>query len=537
LHTFSVTAAGYLEEMKTLTPTQDSHTLNFGLEVDPATCSAPGYLDPGCQPQPGGLLVGNIYDRNTSTPVNDASISSDEQLSDTATSRATPEDPQLDDGYYTLFSTLTGEQRFTASKANYGNVTRAVTIVEGGVAVQDFELPAGKLAADPGGLEITLSTIRKDSYTIVLKNNGTLPATFNLTEVNAPAPAPNPAGPFAAPTRHVSPKRLHDLNASAVYDYLPPPAAALPGGESIQSWSSGLAGLWGIGVDARAGDLWLSSTAAGGGEDRTYRFQTGGGQAGEPFDLPLQGAVFLADLAYVPGTGRFWQMQVGGSNCIIEMDPAGPAFTGWRICPAFDLPQRGLAYNPLDGTFFSGSWTNGILYHFDASGTILDSAATNLNISGLAFHPTSRRLFALSNAGQGYDVYILDVENGYQVLGGFDIAGMEAYQQAGLEIDCAGHLWAANQATGQVFEVDSAEGPACAWSDIPWLEVSPVSGTILPGGQQTLSLSIEASLSRALSAATDAHLLIQNDTPYGPATFPVKISHLYEFLFPLVFKK
>src|SRR5262245_29175706 len=46
---------------------------NWTLSVNPTTCDAPGY-DASCQPGPGGLVVGNVLDANTSLGLNGATV-------------------------------------------------------------------------------------------------------------------------------------------------------------------------------------------------------------------------------------------------------------------------------------------------------------------------------------------------------------------------------------------------------------------------------------------------------------------------------
>ncbi len=79
-------------------------------QVDNAYIGAP----PTCETIPGGMLVGNVYDQNTGEALNEALVASD-GAGDSAMTGPTPDDPNLDDGFYMLFSTLTGMQSFTAS--------------------------------------------------------------------------------------------------------------------------------------------------------------------------------------------------------------------------------------------------------------------------------------------------------------------------------------------------------------------------------------------------------------------------------------
>jgi uncharacterized repeat protein (TIGR01451 family) len=229
-------------------------------------------------------------------------------------------------------------------------------------------------------------------------------------------------------------------------------------------------------------------------------------------------------MTYNPLTGMLWQVNVGGDNCIYEMDPLAKVPTGNKICPAFPTSERGLAYYPLSDTFYSGSWNDWVIYHFDAAGTMLDSVDVGLDISGLAFNPVTGSLFVMTNSASApglYDVYVLDVNNNYNVVGGFNIDGLGDYEQAGLEIDCDGTLWAVNQITQDVVAATSGESGVCAWGDIPWLTEAPESGTVAAGGSQDVTLTFDAT---GMAAGTyEAHLRVTEDTPYEAPVVPVTL--------------
>lgn len=523
-HTFVIHAIspGYTPNNSLVTPLPVEMTQNFTLSVDATACAAPGYaLSVSCDPVAGGLLVGNVYDLNTSAAVNDASVSRDGAPAETTLSFGTPEDPAVDDGLYILFSSQTGGQDFSATKANYGIHTQNVGMVPEAVSVRDFDLPAGRLVTAPTGLNESLGASEVITRVVIISNTGSLEATFNLSEVNAAETELLPTGPFADSTRHTSPKRLADLTGAAVYDYVPPQTNLLAGGGVLRSWNSGLASPWGVGLDPQTGAIWLSNPAVGGGDDLLHRFLADGAVTGQTIDTAATGAYFSADMAYNPFSRTFWLVNVSGGNCIVEFDPALSALTTRRICPPFDQSQRGLAYNPLNNSYYSGTWTNGILYHFDEKGVILDSANLNLNIAGLAFNPDTRHLFVLSSAAVGYDVYVLDTENSYAILGGFDIPGLGDFEQGGLAISCSGSLWTVNQATAMVLEVSSGESTACAYADVPWLTVAPVTGTLAIDGSQSLIFTIDAGL--APSGISNGRVVISNNTPYGSLNIPVDI--------------
>ncbi len=183
------------------------------------------------------------------------------------------------------------------------------------------------------------------------------------------------------------------------------------------------------------------------------------------------------------------------------MNPSSGA-TGNKICgsPWTGNSQRGLAYDIVNNGFFIGGWNEGIVYHIDSSGNVIDSANVGLPISGLAYSPQNGHLLVMSNQTGNPDVTVLDANNNYAVLGTFYIGGsspvMTPFGQAGMEFDCAGNLWVIDQNTQTIYMVDSGENVACS-VDIPWLSENPTEGTLAAGTEDLRARSRSLSISRA----------------------------------------
>jgi hypothetical protein len=470
--------------------------------------------------RPGGLVVSNVYDANTAAALNDATVTQTATAA-TATTFTTPDDPAVDDGLYLIFSPA-GAQPFSATKGGgYGVATASVAVPDGGAIRQDFHLPAGRPAAAPAGLEVTL-VHGQTARNVTLNNSGGLAALVSLHEVNTP-PAMLTPGPFAPQVRHLGPKKFNVFTLQDVAYYIEPPQVPeLPAGAVLGNFPAGLPGAWGIGFNLAADDMWIGNIAAGGGDDLDYRFLTDGTNTGDTIDTGPWAASWAADMTYHSATGKLWQVNVGGDNCIYELDPVARAATGNKICPAFGTSERGLAYDPLGDSFFAGSWNDSIIKRFDPDGTIVQSVNVGLAISGLAYNPATDHLFVAANDDAGYDVYVLDVNANYAVLGGFNIAGMGNFQQAGLEIDCDGHLWAVNQSTDEVYEVDSGEAGVCDWADIPWLTLDPTGGTVPAAGSLSVTFALDAT--GVATGTHRAYVRADNDTPYGVLIIPVTLN-------------
>ena len=515
---------------------------DFDLEVD-ASCTAPGYSGPPpCVAGAGGLVVGSVLDANTQLGLNGAAVG-------TATTFATPEDPAQPDGLYILFSP-SGTQSFTASLERYTPQTQSVNVVVHDAVRLDFQLAAGRLDAapvplsarvDPGGIAVR---------TLSLTDTGGADAAFHLLEL---AIAPAPTGvrrTFADPARRraaiarVPEDRLDARDASGL---APLPGAprigatargatnvgvALAGGNVLHSYPTGLNGGWGIAFDTDAGDFWVSNAASLGGDDHEYRYLTDGTPAGSSIDDTSWVADFAADGAFNARTGMLWRVNVGGDNCLYELDPILRAPTGRKICgdPWTAVSQRGLAYDAATDTYYVGGTTEGVIYHVDGTGTVLDSTYVAVPIAGLAFNGTTGHVLALTNHGPPpvslFDVYVFDAHDGLSVVGAFNILengqppfGFSHNGGAGMEIDCNGHLWVIDQLGQQIYEVESGESQVCAFNQIPWLAENPDEGTVSTSVTQPVACTFD---STGLSAGLRlGQLKVVTDTPYPVTSVPV----------------
>ncbi len=473
---------------------------------------------PLCSTLPGGLVGGYVKDANTTTALNGASVNSS---LGSAVSAATPADAALGDGFYLVFAS-TGTQNLTASMAGgYQPVTAGVAVTTNGAVQHDFNLPAGLLAFSPASVNKTMDASLTVTETVNLNNTGGIAASFSLSVASGLPAIPVVTGPFADATRRVSPKQLDALTALSVRDYTPPEAADWVGGGVLRTWQPRLYTPWGIGL-TRDGQVWVSSAAAGGGDDLDHQYDTSGLAAGVTADTTEWATSFAADMAFDLVGGHLWQVDVGGEGCIFEMDPATATFTGVKVCPEFPHGVRGLAFDALNRTFYGGSWVDGIIYHFDLQGRLLDSVRTGINLSGMAVNPMTGHLFVLSNAATGKDVYVLDARNGYTVLGGFDIEGMVDFGQAGLEFSADGHLWAVDQLGSRVFEVSSGESDIFAFADVSWLNLEPVSGTVAAGGTQAIGVTFNTA--GMLAGVYQAHVQVGESTPYITAPLVITLT-------------
>lgn len=138
-----------------------------------------------CDPGHGGLVEGIVRDDNTGSPINGAKVASKANPSSSGVSMATPDDANLPDGFYWLFSSHTGGTVFTASDGKYKSVSATVDVQTDYVTQKNWVLRAGHLTASPSGLSVTETLGLSKSATVRFTNDGTLPVHVTLGEQNA----------------------------------------------------------------------------------------------------------------------------------------------------------------------------------------------------------------------------------------------------------------------------------------------------------------------------------------------------------------
>ena len=117
----------------------------------------------------------------------------------------------------------------------------------------------------------------------------------------------------------------------------------------MNAYPTQLDAAWGVAFDTDNSDFWVSNAGSLGGDDLEYRYLTDGTQTGDTIDDSSWVEEFAADGAFNARTGMLWRVNVGGDNCLYELDPFVRAPTGNKICvlPWAGVSQRGLAYDVL----------------------------------------------------------------------------------------------------------------------------------------------------------------------------------------------
>lgn len=474
----------------------------------------------------GGLIHGYVTDENTGEPILGAMVSLDSGQSTMTV--ATPADDNLGDGFYMVYAPLVGSapgvRTITVEKPLYGDVVRQTVPTPNGQQQQNFALPAGMLNTATTELRMRVPLGGSGQQTLTLSNSGNLDANVTLLEINGAATA-NPEGPI---DNIVLPfdvnTKLGELasmarDANGIQVPVAPNAPVIRNaGEFESEFATGLALPWGAGFDLENPGMWVGNPGIGGGDNLNHHYMTNGTPSGSTVDVSPASGDWHADMAYNARTKTFWQVSVGGNNCIFEWDPVSLAVTGNTICPAFGTSMRGLAHDALRDRYYAGSWNGTQIVEFTPTGQILRQRNVGLGISGLAVNPSTNHVFAqVNNATQL--VYVLDAGQPlFPLVGAFqlsDSTGANAYasfEGAGLEMDCAGNLWSVNQTTGKVHVNQSGETGPCV-TQVTWLTEDPSNGVVPAQGTWDSTIGFD---STGLSAGCrEAQLLVINDTPYG----------------------
>jgi hypothetical protein len=132
-----------------------------------------------CLPSAGGLIVGNVYEDGSLNPLVGAQVENDQ--GDTAMALATPDDPGVDDAFYTLFS-LTGQHVFTATMEGYLADVETFDVVQGTTEQLDFFLTAESFAVSlSADMEATGMVGSVVTYTVAITNEGNIADTYGLS--------------------------------------------------------------------------------------------------------------------------------------------------------------------------------------------------------------------------------------------------------------------------------------------------------------------------------------------------------------------
>ncbi|MGW3661108.1 carboxypeptidase regulatory-like domain-containing protein [Streptomyces sp. NPDC005151] len=532
--------------------------------------------DRTCDPAPGGLVVGRVTDKNTGAGLNGASVTSADKPAEKTTSAATPNDPNLGDGFYWMFSSLTGEHKFSATVGNYYSAQDITVNVAPNQATDGtLALPAPRIAVSPAQLSKTVDWQGQGSSTLTLKNTGTAPVTAKIDElpgVHQPAAAQQgaplqevkghysplrfrpgtttqtaakpSATPYAAPWTTVAdyPTPIMD-NAVATIDGKVYSIAGTDGSHILnkayvyypgaQGWSA----LPNLSVAREA-----PQAAAYGG--KIYVFG-GWGADGNPvakteiYD-PLTGAWSTGAYNPQPRAGAGVAV-LGGKIYIVGGCASACGKTDVQVYdPASNSWSSSKAYPELISWLGCGAIANKLYCAGGLSGSTSTKHAYSYDPSSDSWTPVAdlpTDLWAM-----GYSA-----ANGKLLVSGGVTYSSSTITNRGFTYDPGSNTWTAlpnsnstlyrggsacgfykiGGTTGNFFAFKNAEllpgFDQCAdTTDVPWLSEDKTDVTLQPGESVDVTVSFNADLAEITQPATfTAQLVISAKTPYGIAPVPV----------------
>jgi N-acetylneuraminic acid mutarotase len=185
-----------------------------------------------CAPTAGGLVVGQVRDRNTGQPVDGAQVSVGGAA---ATTVPAPDDPAVGGGLYWLFSPA-GRQALTASAPfGYSPAAANVTVAGGAVTQADLTLGAPRLALSPGrvaGTAATGSGAATEHLTVA--NTGSAPTTVTLDAQQGPFTVAGQPTDTAAGTAAETARAAAGPPLRTVAGHFGPGLPGKPGGPTVQ---------------------------------------------------------------------------------------------------------------------------------------------------------------------------------------------------------------------------------------------------------------------------------------------------------------
>jgi N-acetylneuraminic acid mutarotase len=518
-----------------------------------------------CDAPSGGLVVGNVYDANTGNGLNGAVVMGD--ASNSAMSQATPLDTAVDDGFYTLYSPA-GSHDVTASKAQYADDMQTVNVVAATAVSQNFTLGAGLLAADPTSLSATLDMGDSTTLNLDLDNNGGLSADFKLREADqGMAPALLATG--AALQRIPGQFSPAWHNESVIGNQLPVISRItdLPWVD-ITSLPTAL-------MDHAAAEYNGRIYVVGGFDGFSV---TGDGYVYDPDTTSWASiasmnnarqkpsAAFIGDLLYVVGGWDF------NGNPVAALEIYDPASDSWSTGANMPVPVAGAPAVVLDGQMYViGGCLDGFctptnnVYRYDVDANSWESTAAypeqtawqSCGVIEGQIYCAGGAGFDESNHTYGYDpgsdtwTQLADMVqtqwgsafvavNGRLYISAGVTAGFSVVTNQTFIYDPAADTWTADaNANYAVYRTASAcgfyklggssggFGPVAdselypdltdcgATSDVPWLSMTPITGTIGTGSSQTIQVMLDAGVPEVTQPGDyRAQIRVSDNTPY-----------------------
>ncbi|MDT5037539.1 MAG: hypothetical protein QOE03_2724 [Micromonosporaceae bacterium] len=532
-----------------------------------------------CEPVPGGLLVGQVADHNTGKGINDATVTSVDTPTDTATTAATPGDPILGDGFYWMFTAATGNHAFTAARTAYQSQTATATVALDWATRLDFSLDAGHLTVSPATIAKTVKMGDQTTARVTVTNDGRVPAQLSVGEQDAGFSLLTGQGTGAPQQRiagRYTPKRL-------VTNGMTPKVAVRP---SVVPYAA----PW---TDIANFPTAIMDNVVGVNAGKLYSVAGTSGTAilgtGSVFD-PTTGAwtpIASMRIAREKPTGGF----IGGRLYVVggwaadgtpepTLEIYDPATNSWSLGASVPTAFAASAAAVLDGRLYvvggcdadfcgktnvyvytpaSNSWAAAADYPLSTAwgacgalvGQLYCAGGTNDDVDtkqGFSYSPATNAWSPIPDLPIDLWASSFSVANGVLLLSGGVTDNTATLTNQGFAFDPVARRWttiASSNNTvyrgggacgfykvggslGNFQAVNKAEvlpglDQCGAATDVPWLSASPTTVTVAPGASATVTVTLDASVAAVNQpGAYAAQLVLTSNTPYPVA--PVDVS-------------
>ncbi len=535
-----------------------------------------------CTTLPGGLVAGFVNDANTGAGVNGATVHSMDARRDTGLSAATPDDPGIPDGFYWLFSSLTGVHPFTATKSHYRNARQDVNVARNATSRQDFTLRAGQLTVGDG-VSRTVTLGGSAAGSIVVRNTGSAPLTATVGE--KPGTFQIAGGPARSSYAGVTGAPLHRVHGTFTPGRMTAsshgPTARLDAGPSDAPWQA----ITDYPVD-------ISNSSGSSYDGKVYNVGGFDGNAdiasAYVYDPATTTWTQLADMSTTreaPSSG--W---IGGKLYVTGgWGPDGtptaatevydPDANTWTTLADNPAPHAAAGVAVQNGSLYlvggcdasscgstdveiydpaSDSWSSGPSYpelvSWQACGSLSGAiyCAGGVSDAGTTVHTYA---FDGSQWGQVADLPADDwggasaVANGQLLVSGGVINNFATITNEGWSYDAGSDSWSAlpnsnttvyrgagacgfykiggssdsgpSQATSEVLPGYSECGGAA--TDVTWLRESPTTVSLAPGASRTITVRMN-SARVAQPGVYTAGITFSTDTPYKSTPAPITMT-------------
>ncbi|MFC7707759.1 S8 family serine peptidase [Micromonospora lupini] len=533
-----------------------------------------------CVPTAGGLLLGVTTDRNTGTPLNGVAVVSADRPADRGTSASTPDDPTLPDGFYWLFSGLTGAHPFTASRTPYQASTKTATVTANDARRLDVALAAGRLTVTPAGVQSYQPYASSRTTKVTVRNTGSAPAAVNLVERGGRFDRLSRAG---APLREQKVKGISKARAGTAYG-----GAVTEAAPRAQDAWTGIAALPAAVYDNAAATLdgRVYSVGGGGGsglEGKAWRYDPDTDAWAALPDLPTPRAKPVAAAVggklYVlggwgadndtvasvdvfdPATGS-WSTVAGATNPF-PAAAAGGAVTGGKVylvggCLDSDCTDsdRLVVFDPATGAFHTGaayphpvSWLScggigGAVYCAGGTGGTEHTDAYRYDPAADAWHPlpnlpldlwgsqytATGDLLVLAGGVTAASTTVTNRTIAYDPVAGSwrDLPNVQFGRYRGAaacgayKIGGSPSSFVGSTESERLSGLDLCGGEA----DLPWLATTPGPFTLAPGASRTVTVKLTATATAGVAqpGTYSGELAIASDTPYRVSAVPVRMN-------------